>query len=113
MCFRKRKLNEYEWSCIVLAIPYLSPLVLTVSMCFFSEICRPPSSPSSTSPNDASKVSSRSSLNTSEVLDASADRVTASMFHRRMFASWEPDARIKGSEDDVGGRKHIARTQSS
>ena len=97
----------------VMAILYLSPLALTVSICFFSEICLPPSSPSSTSPSDASKASSKSSLNTSDVLDASADRVTASMFHRRMFASWEPDARIKGSEDDVGGRKHMARTQSS
>ncbi len=104
---QKRKLNNYKWSCIVPGILYLSLLVLTVSMCFFSEIWRPPSSPSSTSPNDASKASSRSSFNSSEVLDACAVRVTASMFHKRMFASWEPDARIKGSDGDAGGRKHI------
>ena len=74
----------------------------------FKEICLPPSSPSPISPSDASKASRRSSP--PSVAESS---LRGSIFHRRIVASWEPDARMRGSPSARGGWNARHFTQSS
>lgn len=89
---------------------YLPSDNLAVKIWRFREICFPPS-PSATSPRDISNASSNSSF--SSPLVSSVALFTGSMFHKRMVASWEPEASINGSSCIGGGLKDNARTQSS
>lgn len=79
--------------------PYLFCDDLTVNMWRFNDICRPPSSVSSRLTREASKAS-RSSSVTSLVEPPEGVKVglvNGSMFHRRMVASCDPDAKTRVS----------------
>lgn len=87
---------------------------LTVRMWRLRDMERPPSPVSSKLTREASNASNKSSASPAEFPDAPrTERENGSMFHRRMVASWDPEARIKGSASVSVGLKARLLTQSS
>lgn len=96
---------------------YLPEKDLMVRMCRLRDIERPPSSESSRFTNEASNASSSSSVappdDSLDVVAKLEELVNGSMFHSRMVASWEPDARISVSLSCSRGLNAKHFTQSS